>query len=812
MLTIRNLILLCIISLLSSCFGGSGESATTASSSSSSSSGSSGSSSSSGGSVSSYQTTEYYNQRGLNQISAAEAYFYLYQNSKNVAGDGINIAIIDSGTWGSHEAITDNYSGDSTSLSSVSDDQNHGTHVAGIAAAAKTDDSNSMHGVAFNASIVGMPYYPLSGSGGLYTNQLSSQIISSGSTVINMSYGGFSQDSTHLTQIKNVLDDPTIGDKAVFVAAAGNDRLDVYDIWDDDADNPLYPARTAIDSDVAGQMIVATSLNTSSYKLNATISASDEVTFTSYQSLSGNIDSTIAYYSNYCGDTARYCMAAPGGDGVSYSDGTGIDYDIYSSVVTNSSSASANISNYDYYAGTSMASPTIAGAAAVLQSAWPNLSGADVVQILLETSDYLSCSDLELISLASCSETSISGSTGTYTYNNVTGWGALNLLSAVSANGSADVATNSFGGIYYDLEASNLNVSKSVASKLISSEIFNKAVFFDTYQRDYNANLADKLVVESNSAQTVNFNYKDIYKAVNFNGLSFGFVNLTDLSEQDFVYDQNNSDEFQLSNLSYNSNYGNFSLAFNYSSSFQNHNYDENSLNLTNEIFDFNQEDRFGIQVAKNINKKLNYKLGFFSDTNNIFEIHNLINLKVLKSNINIIYSLVASNENILGMSGTEAFSFGDKNLNHVLGFDYMKSVNDKTKLFFEYRHLQSNESNNNLGILRNFRNLAQNSMALGVRSKFLNDDVTFSLYYPPAYISGAVDIDVAIGRDDSSVIRAKDTIDLSEEHRQVNYSLSYDKTINKNDISLRYSFIDNFNHAKDQQDQLLFLEFTRAF
>jgi hypothetical protein len=102
--------------------------------------------------------------------------------------------------------------------------------------------------------------------------------------------------------------------------------------------------------------------------------------------------------------------------------------------------------------------------------------------------------------------------------------------------------------------------------------------------------------------------------------------------------------------------------------------------------------------------------------------------------------------------------------------------------------------------------------MALGVRSKFLNDDVTFSLYYPPAYISGAVDIDVAIGRDDSSVIRAKDTIDLSEEHRQVNYSLSYDKTINKNDISLRYSFIDNFNHAKDQQDQLLFLEFTRAF
>ena len=48
-----------------------------------------------------------------------------------------------------------------------------------------------------------------------------------------MSYGGYSQDSTHLTQIKNVLNDATIGDRAVFVAAAGNDRLDDDYIWDD---------------------------------------------------------------------------------------------------------------------------------------------------------------------------------------------------------------------------------------------------------------------------------------------------------------------------------------------------------------------------------------------------------------------------------------------------------------------------------------------------------------------------------------------------------------------------------------------------
>ncbi len=811
MLTIRIFSLLYIIVLLSSCFGGGSDNSVTNSTSVSISSTDKNTGEECDATCESYQTDEYNNQIGLSNINAAQAYSYLYQNDKNVAGDGINIAIIDTGTWGSHETITDNYSSYSTSISSESYVQNHGTHVAGIAAAAKTDDSNSMHGVAYKANIVGVQYYPLSRSGGLVTSKLSTKIINSSSTVINMSYGGYSQDSSHLTQIKNVLDDSTIGARAVFVAAAGNERLDDDNIWDDTADNPLYPAMTSIDSDIAGQMIVATSLNTSSYKLNATISNSDEVTFTSYQSLAGNIDSTIAYYSNYCGDTARYCMAAPGGDGDSYDDGTDIDYDIYSSVVTDSSGA-INSANYDYYAGTSMASPTIAGAAAVIQSAWPSLSGSEVVQILLETADYLNCSDLELISLASCSETSISGSTGTYAYNNVTGWGALNLSSAVSANGSSDIVTTSFDGIYYDLEISNLNVSKSVASKLRNSEIFNQAVFFDVYQRDYNANLADKLIVESNSAQTVNFNDNEIYKSANFNGLTLGFVNLTELSEQVFVYDTDNADEFQLSNLSFNSNYKNFSLAFNYSHSFQNHNYEENSLNLTNAIFDFNQENRSGFQIIKNISKKLNYKLGFFLDTNNIYEMHNLLNFTHKESSFNLIFSFIDSDDNIIGMNGTEAFSFGDKNLNYIFGFDYVKSVNDKTKLLFEYRHLQSNESNNDLGILRNFSNLAQNSIAFGIKQKLSNDDLIFSIYYPPALISGNVDVDVAIGRDSNSVIRAQDSIDLKEQDRQINYSLSFDKKIKNNKISFKYSFIDNFNHDKTKIDQLLFLNFVKEF
>ena len=102
--------------------------------------------------------------------------------------------------------------------------------------------------------------------------------------------------------------------------------------------------------------------------------------------------------------------------------------------------------------------------------------------------------------------------------------------------------------------------------------------------------------------------------------------------------------------------------------------------------------------------------------------------------------------------------------------------------------------------------------MHLGFKHKLLNNDLIFSIYYPPALISGNVDIDVAIGRDSNSVIRAQDSIDLTEQNRQINYSLSFDKKINKIKLLCKYSFIDNFNHEDNEVDQLLFLNFVKEF
>ncbi len=80
-----------------------------------------------------------------------------------------------------------------------------------------------------------------------------------------------------------------------------------------------------------------------------------------------------ASYSNY---GAAIELAAPGGD-------TSLDSAVYSSV--NSGRFGPEADSYDFYQGTSMATPHVAGIASLMLSANPNLSNGDVLSILLST-------------------------------------------------------------------------------------------------------------------------------------------------------------------------------------------------------------------------------------------------------------------------------------------------------------------------------------------------------------------------------------------------------------------------------------------
>ena len=97
-----------------------------------------------------FQTKEYYGSNGLDIINAAESY------SKGYTGKDITIGINDQPVNLEHSKFGlktgSKYIG-SLSLNGIDWKKNdHGTHVAGIAAAAKTD--YLMHGVAFDADFI----------------------------------------------------------------------------------------------------------------------------------------------------------------------------------------------------------------------------------------------------------------------------------------------------------------------------------------------------------------------------------------------------------------------------------------------------------------------------------------------------------------------------------------------------------------------------------------------------------------------------------------------------------------------------------
>ena len=123
-----------------------------------------------------YQTYEYYNGGGdtnqnagnnspLQYICASSAY------ARGATGDGIQVAVIDTGLNETHTEIDDNFQ-DYTSGSDVvnsddnaSDDHGHGSFVAGIIAGERAGASNgTAQGVAYDADIYGFKDRLLEGS------------------------------------------------------------------------------------------------------------------------------------------------------------------------------------------------------------------------------------------------------------------------------------------------------------------------------------------------------------------------------------------------------------------------------------------------------------------------------------------------------------------------------------------------------------------------------------------------------------------------------------------------------------------------
>ncbi len=365
---------------------------------------------------------EYRANWGLGMINALPAYL------KGYTGKGIIVAVIDSGLDANHPEYAGRVSpllfnfGDDQATHNVFPgiDQSdgslagHGDHVAGIIAAGR--NGSGMQGVAYDAILMPLRAIEVTGRDADWTpdNQALIYAADHGAKVINGSYGPnafpnllledgtlnphyqvlsyqpIAESPEELWQTYHAMKHAADSD-VVMVFAAGNERQDqpgaytamptgngmlplitpdvirsgnirLLDTEDDafDPENPntysfLSPTDPALQnmdfSDLAGSLIVVVAVDKH-----------------------GN----LAPYSNECGATAEWCMAAPGGDMTSN------DKDGIYSTWPQGDSINGN-RPYQHLQGTSMASPHVAGAAAVVRSAFPYMTARQTIETLLTT-------------------------------------------------------------------------------------------------------------------------------------------------------------------------------------------------------------------------------------------------------------------------------------------------------------------------------------------------------------------------------------------------------------------------------------------
>jgi subtilisin family serine protease len=212
---------------------------------------------------------------------------------------------------------------------SQQEDESHGTHVAGIIAAER-NNGIGINGVADKVQIMAVRAVP---DGDEYDKDIALGIryaVDNGASIINASFGkSFSPNAEWVHDAIRYAAENDV----LIVHAAGNDALDL-----DKPENPNYPNdQMGTGPEFADNVLTV-----------------------------GSIDNTygsqlVSSFSNY--GALNVDIFAPGGQ-------------IYSTMPGNS---------YEFQGGTSMAAPGVSGIAAMIRSHYPNLSAAQVKNIIMDS-------------------------------------------------------------------------------------------------------------------------------------------------------------------------------------------------------------------------------------------------------------------------------------------------------------------------------------------------------------------------------------------------------------------------------------------
>ena len=321
-------------------------------------------------SLSSWQTAEYQSQRGLELIRAAAG--YAVRTTGRPGGGGRTIAFvgrripadIDYQSSGHPDLHGVTLAPITTVATPVTSQESHETFVAGIAAARR--NGYGMHGVAYNANIISVPVFKdrrgnasgwdmeanLASIAGL--KRRFSTSFSPDFDVGNRSFESNPAASAHVANLSiHTIINFTRSVKRGMKLMAQRGRIMVAALGNEGKPNaPWSPAKDVTAPGIAGSAIAVGSLNS-----RGTAAAS---------------------HSNRCGAVKRYCIFAPGSNVYS----TTGQYPGWS-IRQSSSIFTPRLFGTD--SGTSYATPHVSGAVAAVWAAFPNKTGKQIVQRILDT-------------------------------------------------------------------------------------------------------------------------------------------------------------------------------------------------------------------------------------------------------------------------------------------------------------------------------------------------------------------------------------------------------------------------------------------
>ncbi|MFQ6136938.1 MAG: S8 family serine peptidase, partial [Candidatus Hydrothermarchaeales archaeon] len=268
-------------------------------------------------------------------------------NTLGYTGTGIKVAVVDTGINYSHPDLGGGFGPGYRVIggydfynerSDPIDDNGHGTHVAGTIGA-----NGSIKGVASNVSLFAVKVCNLGGS--CPTSDVIAGIdwsVANGADIISMSLGGSSQPNDEFATPIDVVADAAVDKGVVVVIAAGNEG----------------PGTGTVSHWGSGKKVITVGASDD----NGTVTISDD-TVASFSSRGpsafGRLDPELV---------------APG-------------------VYINSTK---NTGGYTQMSGTSMATPHVSGAAALLLQKNSNLTPADVRRILMHTASNLTSSNIHV--------------------------------------------------------------------------------------------------------------------------------------------------------------------------------------------------------------------------------------------------------------------------------------------------------------------------------------------------------------------------------------------------------------------------------